>query len=83
MELGINTSSLGHYALEEVIDFASSIGLRTIEVACWPLGNADRRYAGITHINADTLTKDGAQRIGEYLAEKNIRIDSPIQIFLH
>jgi sugar phosphate isomerase/epimerase len=76
MKLGINSSILGNLSLEGVIDFAASIGLKTIEAASWPVGKADRRYAGVTHINADTLTRDGAEKIKEYLAGKNIQIDS-------
>jgi hypothetical protein len=26
-----------------------------LELACWPLGKAERRYAGVTHIDVDTL----------------------------
>ena len=55
MKLGFVTAILPECSLEEVLDIASRIGYDCIEVMCWPSGKAERRYAGVTHIEMDNL----------------------------
>ena len=50
MKLGLITSILGDMPFEKMVDFVSEAGLECIEVACWPPGDAERRYAGVCHI---------------------------------
>lgn len=57
IKLGMNTAILGHLTIEEVAKYASSIGLESIEAACWPVGKAERRYAGVTHIDVADITR--------------------------
>ncbi len=58
MKFGINSAILGHYNLEDMLEFTHSIGYDSIEVACWPQGKAERRYAGVSHIDVDHVDKD-------------------------
>ena len=58
MKLGFVTDILPDLSLEEVIKEAARIGYDCIEVMCWPPGKADRRYAGVTHIDITTLSAD-------------------------
>ena len=76
MKLGFVTAILQDESFEEVVDFASEHGFECIEVACWPKGNAERRYAGVTHIDVDTLDDKRAEEIKAYCAEKNVEISS-------
>ena len=76
MKLGMNTAILGDLPLEEVAKYASSIGLESLETACWPVGKAERRYAGVTHIDVSTLTKEKAQEILGMLAGYRLSLDS-------
>ena len=39
-----------------MIDIASQMGLECVEVACWPKAKAERRYAGVSHIDAVSYT---------------------------
>ena len=41
---------LADFTFEEMIDCASEMGYQCVEVACWPQGKAERRYAGVSHI---------------------------------
>ena len=59
MKLGFVSAILGDLSLGEVIDFAGSAGFECVEIMCWPPGKADRRYAGVTHL--DTTEFDDAQ----------------------
>src|SRR5690606_7525139 len=59
---------------EEVIDFASINGFKCVELMCWPKGKAERRYAGVTHIDVDDLDETMAGYIKDYLTERNVYI---------
>ncbi len=51
MKLGFVSAIVGELTLEEVFAFAASEGFSCVELMCWPPGNADRRYAGVTHLD--------------------------------
>ena len=53
MKLGFISAILDNSSFEEVIDTAASMGYECVEVACWPVEKASRRYAGVTHIHIE------------------------------
>ena len=62
MQLGFVTAILPELSFEEVLATAADIGYDCVEVMCWPVGKATRRYAGITHIDvADFDDKAAAE----------------------
>ena len=60
MQLGFVTAILPDLTLEEVLQTAASIGYQCVEVMCWPPSKAERRYAGVTHIDVVSMGKDAA-----------------------
>jgi len=78
MELGFVSAILGQYDYEKMIDAASAMGFACVEAACWPKEKAERRYAGISHIDVDRVLCDDtyAGHIKNYAAKKNIKISS-------
>ncbi len=76
MKLGLITAICDQMSFEEVVDFASKEGLECLEVACWPVEKATRRYAGVSHIDVANLTKEKADEINELLAKKDVEISS-------
>jgi sugar phosphate isomerase/epimerase len=62
MQLGFVSAIFADLSLEEVLAFAAEEGFGCVEVMCWPPGGADRRYAGVTHIDATRL--DDAAEVG-------------------
>ena len=78
MKLGLVTAILDQYDYEKMIDTLSEMGFACAEVACWPSGKAERRYAGVSHIDvARVLTDDTyAKHILDYAAGKNVDISS-------
>ncbi len=76
MKLGLITAICDQMSFEEVVEFASKEGLECLEVACWPVEKATRRYAGVSHIDVANLTEDKAKEINELLKEKNVEISS-------
>ena len=43
---------------------------------CWPVGKAERRYAGTTHINVDEINEETAKYINEYCKKRNVEISA-------
>ena len=76
MKLGFVSAILDGWTFEEMIDTASEMGYACVEVACWPCGKAERRYAGVSHITADALTDEKVAYIKDYCAKKNVEISS-------
>lgn len=76
MKLGVLTAIFDGMAFEEVVDFAAKNHLECMEVACWPQGGAQRRYAGVSHIDVANLTKEKAAEIKSYCEGKGVEISS-------
>lgn len=74
LDLGFVSAILANNTFSEVVNFASQNDFKCVEVMCWPKGKKDtRRYAGITHIDIDTLD-DQILDIQNLLSDKNIYI---------
>ena len=76
MKLGFITAILDKSDLKQVIDTAANIGYECLEVACWPVEKASRRYAGVTHIDIEALTDEKIEEIKAYCKEKNVEISA-------
>ncbi len=74
MKLGFVTAILPDLNLEDVLITASDIGYDCIEVMCWPKGKAERRYAGVTHIDVVELDQEQADRINDLLQKYGVSI---------
>lgn len=74
MQLGFVSAILPDLSFEQVLDVAKSIGYRTVEVMCWPVGKSERRYAGVTHIDVAELTPAKADDLREKADERGISI---------
>lgn len=76
MILGFVSAILDGANFEKVIDTASDLNYGCVELACWPSGKSERRYAGVSHIDVDALDEDKIKYIKEYCDLKNIKISS-------
>ena len=74
IKLGIQSAILGDLSFDEVVSFASDNGFSSVELMCWPVGQANRKYAGVTHIDVDSLDNEKITRIKDKLKERNITI---------
>ena len=76
MKIGLVSAILDGWNFEEMIDTVSEMGFRCVEVACWPQGKAERRYAGVSHIDVSELDDAKAAYILDYCKQKNVEISS-------
>ena len=78
IKFGLLTAILDGWTYEEAVDIAAEMGFKCLEVACWPAGKAERRYAGVSHIDAERVLEDDeyAKHVLDVAAAKNIRISS-------
>ena len=63
MRLGFVSAILPDLGLEEVLQCAADSGFDCVEVMCWPKGPAERRYAGVTHIDVAGFDAAAAERV--------------------
>lgn len=78
MKLGLVSAILDGYSFEEMIDIVSDMGYKCVEAACWPQGKAERRYAGVTHIDAERVLEDDEYcvHIVEYTKKRGVEISA-------
>ena len=76
MKLGVLSAIFDGYTFEEMVEKASSIGYECLEVACWPAGKAERRYAGVSHIDTENLDEKKRDYILSFVKKHNIEISS-------
>jgi sugar phosphate isomerase/epimerase len=76
MKLGFLSAIVPDLSFEEVIDYASEQGFQSVELACWPVGKAERRYAGVTHIDVSALTAEKIAYIQKYVLDSGIEISA-------
>ena len=74
MRLGFVSAILPDLSLEEVVEFAAESGYGCVEVMCWPKGKAERRYAGVTHIDVNGFTRSDAEQVNELCGQLGVTI---------
>ena len=74
IKLGFVSAILADQTFEKVISFAAQTGYSCVEIMCWPVGKAERRYAGVTHIDVADLSKKKIDEIHNTLEQKGVTI---------
>ena len=74
MKMGFVSAILADQSLEQVLQFAAANGFQCVELMCWPRGRAERRYAGVTHIDVVGFTQADARRVRDLVASHNLTI---------
>ena len=74
MQLGFVSAILPELPLEEVLAFAAETGFDCVEVMCWPKGKAERRYAGVTHIDVAGFDRAAADEVTGLVAQYGVQI---------
>ncbi|MFO0803799.1 MAG: sugar phosphate isomerase/epimerase [Gemmataceae bacterium] len=74
MRLGFVSAILHDLPLEEVLAFAADEGFPFVELMCWPPGKADRRYAGVTHLDVTRFGEAEAAHVRELLRIHGVKL---------
>ncbi len=74
MKLGFVSAILPDLALGDALQFAAKSGYACVEVMCWPVGKAERRYAGVTHIDVSALSGAQVDEIKRLMAQTGVTI---------
>lgn len=76
MKLGFVSAILDGWSFDEMMQIAHDMGYRCVEVACWPQGKAERRYAGVSHIDVEDLSEENLAHIHETCERLGVEISS-------
>ncbi|MCZ6796045.1 MAG: sugar phosphate isomerase/epimerase, partial [Planctomycetota bacterium] len=74
MKLGFVSAILPDLSLEEVLGFAAAEGFDCVELMCWPPSRADRRYAGVAHVDVTDFGEADARRLQDVAARAGVAI---------
>ena len=74
MQLGFVSAILPELSLEEVVRFAADEGFQCVELMCWPRGKAERRYAGVTHLDMAGFDRGQASRVCALMQSSGVAI---------
>jgi sugar phosphate isomerase/epimerase len=74
MQLGFVSAILADFSLEEVFAFAADEGFACVELMCWPPGGADRRYAGVTHLDVTNVNDELIARVLGLVHKSGVQI---------
>ncbi|MFV0364542.1 MAG: sugar phosphate isomerase/epimerase family protein [Suipraeoptans sp.] len=76
MKMGFVSSILDEDSFEDVIDTAKELGFGCVELACWPNGKAERRYAGVCHLDVENLDDEKVSYVKAYCKKSGVEISS-------
>jgi sugar phosphate isomerase/epimerase len=76
IRLGLVSAILPELSLAEVLEVCAKERLDCVELMCWPFGPADRRYAGVTHIDAAALGDDNGAALKEQIARSGVSVSA-------
>lgn len=74
MKLGFVSAILPEQNLEQVLTFAAELGYDCVELMCWPVSKAERRYAGVTHLDVTNFQSTDAERVHQLCRKTGVSI---------
>jgi len=74
MQLGFVSAILADQTLDQVAKFARICGYDCVELMCWPVSRAERRYAGVTHIDVTEFSATQADDVLAVMAQARVEI---------
>jgi sugar phosphate isomerase/epimerase len=72
MQLGFMSAIVPDLSLKDVFIVGKAAGYTCVEVMCWPPGKADRRYAGVTHIDVSNFDDAAATQVSPNEEESRV-----------
>jgi Sugar phosphate isomerases/epimerases len=76
MKKGFNSAIFPDLTFKEVMEFAVAENLDCVEIMCWPVSKAERRYAGVTHIDVTDLDENTVEEINNIIKNTGVEISA-------
>jgi sugar phosphate isomerase/epimerase len=76
MQLGFVSAILPELSLQEVARHARDLGYDCVELMCWPVSKAERRYAGVTHVDVVDFTQTKADDVRRTMDDAGVAISA-------
>ncbi len=76
MKLGFVSAIVPELSLEQVLAFARAESFACVEVMCWPVGRAERKYAGVTHVDVTRFTQAQADDVNGLCAKHGVGLSA-------
>ncbi len=76
MQLGFVSAILPELSLDQVLVFAAAEGFRCVEAMCWPVGRAERKFAGVTHIDVEGFNRSRADAVRDLCAKHGVALSA-------
>jgi len=74
MKLGFVSAIVPELSLEQVLAFARDEGFACVEAMCWPVGKAERKFAGVTHVDVAGFTRAKADDVNALCARYRVSL---------
>jgi sugar phosphate isomerase/epimerase len=74
VKLGFVSAILPQQDLEQILRFAAATGYDCVELMCWPVSKAERRYAGVTHLDVTNFGAADAERVRQLTTAAGVSI---------
>lgn len=74
MKLGFVSAILPELSLAQVLEFAAAQQFGCVELMCWPVGRAERKYAGVTHVDVTGFTPAQADEVNALARKHGVTI---------
>jgi sugar phosphate isomerase/epimerase len=74
MQLGFVSAILPELSLDQVLTFAAAERFTCVEAMCWPVGKAERKFAGVTHIDVEGFNAARAEAVQALCAQHGVSL---------
>jgi sugar phosphate isomerase/epimerase len=76
VKLGFVSAILPELDLDKVLAFAGTEGFGCVEAMCWPVGRAERKFAGVTHIDVAGFSRGRADDLRALCARHRVELSA-------
>ncbi len=76
MKLGFVSAILPELTLDEVLGFARAERFTCIEAMSWPVGKAERKFAGVTHVDVTDFSRQKADEVNALCARHEVSLSA-------
>jgi sugar phosphate isomerase/epimerase len=76
MILGFVSAILPELSLDEVLAFARAERFSCVEAMSWPVGKAERKFAGVTHVDVTEFSQAKADEVNALCAKHHVSLSA-------